>query len=274
MQGAVKDPREQQRERGANAAALPLLAQDLNINAVQIGNAPAGAQRQPGAVCNCVTCREYREREAQLMEQLRLDHERLEADRQARRRASDLNKEAEVARARAQQQEAQGQAAVREEAQQQEAQRAEAQRQTAAREEAQQQEAQRQAAARAQAQRQEAQHEEALAVVALPPGVDAALQAARDALTKLEEEERLQELASQHRRAQQADEQAGTPETPQGGRTCAICLCGIWGEHHRLCAAPCGHMFHSTCLLQCVIKQPECPVCRASCNPTQISHLF
>ena len=41
---------------------------------------------------------------------------------------------------------------------------------------------------------------------------------------------------------------------------CAICMEDIYDQ---LCVTKCGHMFHTTCMLQCFQRKNECPLCRA-----------
>jgi len=48
-------------------------------------------------------------------------------------------------------------------------------------------------------------------------------------------------------------------ELAKAGKTCPVCL----DEMHVARITNCGHVFHSHCLRQCLLRSPTCPCCRA-----------
>jgi len=53
--------------------------------------------------------------------------------------------------------------------------------------------------------------------------------------------------------------QATQEELAKAGKTCPVCL----DEMHVARITNCGHVFHSHCLRQCLLRSPTCPCCRA-----------
>jgi len=53
--------------------------------------------------------------------------------------------------------------------------------------------------------------------------------------------------------------QASQEELTKAGNTCPVCL----DVMHVARITTCGHVFHSHCLRQCLLRSPTCPCCRA-----------
>ena len=57
----------------------------------------------------------------------------------------------------------------------------------------------------------------------------------------------------------------------EDGNACSVCFESLKSE---LMSAPCGHVFHELCIVQCLHKRAECPRCRAPCAHAGLKRLF
>ncbi|KAI8991703.1 hypothetical protein BDF20DRAFT_56802 [Mycotypha africana] len=49
--------------------------------------------------------------------------------------------------------------------------------------------------------------------------------------------------------------------------TCPICYDELLNVQTESAALSCGHVFHNTCIKECLNRKKECPICRTSVNP-------